>query len=131
MSPQETVNIETIELLSEWSLASWMQREKSLSLETSAALETLRWWTHGEMNPAKVILETGSQFLHFHIKALFLLFHTKSGLGARSFIFQDNVRCKFGNVFQMLCLQRAGLIRKVSWNPLETSWHTRVVSFSC
>lgn len=46
------------------------------------------------------------------------------------FIFQDSIKCKFGNIFQM-CLQKAGLLREVSWNPLETSGNTRVVSFTC
>ena len=47
------------------------------------------------------------------------------------FIFQDSIKCKFGNIFQMLCLQKTGLLREVSWNRLETSGNTSVVSFTC
>ena len=42
-------------------------------------------WGHSEMNPEKVILEIDYQLLNFHTRALCVLFHVKSGLGATGF----------------------------------------------
>ena len=46
------------------------------------------------------------------------------------FIFQDSTKCKFGIIFQTY-LQRAELIRKMYWNPLEIPGNTSIVSFMC
>lgn len=60
-----------------WMKFSFLKAKREVTLSLKPHLVWRLALTHSEMNLAKVILKTGYQFLHFHMKALFVLFHTK------------------------------------------------------
>lgn len=93
-------------------------------------------WSNSEMNTKlfwklaiSSLISTQKHYVYFFIWKAGLVLQASSK-ESTCFIFQDSTKCNFGSIFQTY-LQRAELIRKVYWNPLEIRGNTSIVSFMC